>query len=99
MIKLTATDGAARRGVVTTRRGTFETPVFMPVGTRGAVVHLAADDYERLGVEVVLAKTYHLMLRPGASRREPAWEPTRIHRVGWPLPHRLRRVSGDVARR
>lgn len=63
--ELLATDGGARRGRVVTRRGSFETPVFMPVGTRGTVVHLDADDYERLGLEVVLANTYHLMLRPG----------------------------------
>ena len=39
----------------------------MPVGTRGAVRHLAADDLEALGAEVILANTYHLMLRPGAE--------------------------------
>ena len=65
--ELLATDGTARRGRVTTSRGTYETPVFMPVGTRGAVVHLDATDYERLGAEIVLGNTYHLMLRPGAD--------------------------------
>ena len=39
----------------------------MPVGTRGAIVHLAAEDVERLGAQVILANTYHLMLRPGAD--------------------------------
>ena len=63
----TARDGRARCGVVATPRGEFTTPRFMPVGTRGAVRHLAADDLERLGVRVVLANTYHLMLRPGAD--------------------------------
>jgi queuine tRNA-ribosyltransferase len=66
-IAVHATDGAARAGVVTTPRGTFRTPCFMPVGTRGAVRHLAADDLDALGFEVVLANTYHLMLRPGAD--------------------------------
>lgn len=65
--ELLNTDGAARRGRVHTVRGTYETPVFMPVGTRGAVVHLDARDYETLGAEVVLGNTYHLMLRPGAD--------------------------------
>ena len=60
-------DGAARAGVVTTARGTFRTPCFMPVGTRGAVRTLAADDLDALGCEIVLANTYHLMLRPGAE--------------------------------
>lgn len=62
-----ATDGLARTGWVETSRGRFRTPCFMPVGTRGAVRTLAAGDLERLGAEVVLANTYHLMLRPGAD--------------------------------
>jgi queuine tRNA-ribosyltransferase len=62
-----ASCGAARTGTVTTARGTFATPCFMPVGTRGAVRTLAADDLEALGAEIVLGNTYHLMLRPGAD--------------------------------
>ena len=65
--ELLASDGPARRGQVTTARGTFQTPVFMPVGTRGAVIHLDAADYEHLGLEVVLANTYHLSARPGVD--------------------------------
>jgi queuine tRNA-ribosyltransferase len=64
-IAVEATDGAARAGAVTTARGTFRTPCFMPVATRGAVRHLSAVDLERLGFEVVLANTYHLSLKPG----------------------------------
>jgi queuine tRNA-ribosyltransferase len=63
----TATDGRARCGVATAARGSYRTPCFMPVGTRGAVKYLSADDYDRLGVEIVLGNTYHLMLRPGAD--------------------------------
>ena len=66
-IAVEATDGAARAGTVTTARGTFRTPCFMPVATRGAVRHLSAGDLKRLGFEVVLANTYHLSLRPGAQ--------------------------------
>jgi queuine tRNA-ribosyltransferase len=62
-----ATCGDARTGTVTTARGSFSTPCFMPVGTRGAVRTLAADDLEDLGAEIVLGNTYHLMLRPGAD--------------------------------
>jgi queuine tRNA-ribosyltransferase len=62
-----ASAGAARAGVATTARGTYRTPCFMPVGTRGAVKYLSAADYERLGVQIVLGNTYHLMLRPGAE--------------------------------
>ena len=63
----TATDGAARAGVAHTARGSYRTPCFMPVGTRGAIKYLSAADYERLGAEIVLGNTYHLMLRPGAE--------------------------------
>jgi queuine tRNA-ribosyltransferase len=67
VITVTSRDGAARRGVVATARGTFETPCFMPVGTRGTVKTVTTADLEDLGVEVMLANTYHLMLRPGAD--------------------------------
>jgi queuine tRNA-ribosyltransferase len=62
-----ATDGAARAGTATTARGSYTTPLFMPVGTRGAIKYLSADDYDRLGAQIVLGNTYHLMLRPGAD--------------------------------
>ena len=66
-VSVDATDGDARALTVTTPRGTFGTPCFMPVGTRGAVRTLSSVDLEDLGVEVLLANTYHLMLRPGAD--------------------------------
>ena len=59
--------GMARTGTVSTARGTFRTPCFMPVGTRGAVRTLSSADLEDLGAEVILGNTYHLMLRPGAE--------------------------------
>ena len=65
--ELLASDGSARRGQIMTARGTIQTPVFMPVGTRGAVIHLDATDYEHLGLDVVLANTYHLLARPGVE--------------------------------
>ncbi len=66
-LEVLATDGAARTGIGHTARGTYRTPCFMPVGTRGAIKYLSAADYERLGAEIVLGNTYHLMLRPGAE--------------------------------
>ena len=66
-VAISATDGAARAGIVTLARGTYTTPTFMPVGTRGAVKYLSAADYEQLGAQIVLGNTYHLMLRPGAD--------------------------------
>ncbi len=62
-----ATDGAARAGTATTADGSYTTPLFMPVGTRGAIKYLSAADYERLGAQIVLGNTYHLMLRPGSE--------------------------------
>jgi queuine tRNA-ribosyltransferase len=67
-MEIDATDGLARAGRVRTVRGTFETPVFMPVGTRASVRTLSSADMEDLGAEIMLGNTYHLMLRPGAER-------------------------------
>ena len=66
-VTVECTDGAARTGKVSTARGSFSTPAFMPVGTKGAVRLLDAGDLEAIGPEIVLANTYHLMLRPGAD--------------------------------
>lgn len=66
-LRVDAVDGAARVGRIETPRGAFSVPAFMPVGTRGAVRALSGADLETLGAEVMLANTYHLMLRPGAD--------------------------------
>lgn len=58
-------DGAARTGTLATPHGRVPTPNFMAVGTRGTVRTLDSGDLERLGADIVLANTYHLMLRPG----------------------------------
>lgn len=60
-------DGAARSGVLQTPHGEVATPAFMPVGTRGTVKTVDAEDLERVGAGMVLANTYHLMLRPTAE--------------------------------
>ncbi len=62
---LIATDGAARRGRLTTPHGVVETPCFMPVGTAGTVKGLYPAQLRAIGAEIVLSNTYHLMLRPG----------------------------------
>jgi queuine tRNA-ribosyltransferase len=59
------TETAARRGAFTTPHGRVETPAFMPVGTRGSVTGLTPDDLRSLGARIILANTYHLLLRPG----------------------------------
>jgi queuine tRNA-ribosyltransferase len=60
-----ATDGHARAGRLTLPHGLVETPIFMPVGTYGAVKGLAPQMLERLGAQIVLGNTFHLWLRPG----------------------------------
>ena len=59
------TESSARRGRVITAHGTFETPVFMPVGTFGAVRTLDHFELKQAGVQIILGNTYHLLLRPG----------------------------------
>jgi queuine tRNA-ribosyltransferase len=65
---LLGSDGAARRGRLTTAHGTVETPAFMPVGTAGTVKAMQPESVAATGAEIVLGNTYHLMLRPGAER-------------------------------
>jgi queuine tRNA-ribosyltransferase len=65
---LRQTDGAARVGEITTAHGVIRTPAFMPVGTAGAMKGVHWADVRESGTDVVLANTYHLMLRPGAER-------------------------------
>jgi queuine tRNA-ribosyltransferase len=58
-------DGNARRGRISFRRGTIETPAFMPVGTYGSVKAMTPEELEGLGTEIILGNTFHLLLRPG----------------------------------
>ena len=58
-------DNRARRGTMVTPHGPVQTPNFMPVGTRGTVKTMDVEDLATVGTEIVLANTYHLMLRPG----------------------------------
>ena len=66
MFELIKTEGSARRGVFTCAHGTVQTPVFMNVGTQGAIKGaLSAKDLQDIGCQVELSNTYHLHLRPG----------------------------------
>ena len=56
---------SARLGRVTTRHGSFDTPAFMPVGTQGTIKGVLPDQVAATGSQIILANTYHLMLRPG----------------------------------
>src|SRR5262245_13762754 len=66
--QLIATDGAARRGEITTPHGSVATPAFMPIGTQASVKGVAPETVRAAGADIVLGNTYHLMLRPGAER-------------------------------
>ena len=79
-----ASDGAARAGLLRTAHGEVPTPVFMPVGTAGTVKAMTADAVRATGSRLVLANTYHLMLRPGAARVAALGG---LHRMmDWPGP-------------
>jgi queuine tRNA-ribosyltransferase len=58
---------AARRGLLTFRRGTVQTPAFMPVGTYGTVKSVTPEEVAQDGAEIILGNTFHLMLRPGTE--------------------------------
>ena len=63
--ELRAQNGNARTGIIKTTRGNVHTPAFMPVGTLGTVKGVFTDDLIETNSEIILANTYHLMLRPG----------------------------------
>jgi queuine tRNA-ribosyltransferase len=83
--KVDAQDGEARAGLITTRRGEIETPVFMPVGTAGTVKGIRFETLESdLDAKIILGNTYHLWLRPGTGVIKAAGG---LHRfTGWNRP-------------
>lgn len=81
---LEASSGAARAGVLTLPHGAVETPVFMPVGTRGTVRALSPADLKAVGAHIVLGNTYHLHMRPG---EDVIAKLGRLHTfMGWDRP-------------
>ncbi len=65
VFEVTATDGAARAGILRTAHGDVRTPAFMPVGTKGTVKSLDPDELRTVGSQIILGNTYHLHFRPG----------------------------------
>ncbi len=61
-------DGASRLGIYTTRHGVFDTPNFMPVGTKATVKGVDTERLKENGTQIMLVNTYHLWLRPGSDR-------------------------------
>lgn len=79
-----ATDGAARSGIVRLARGSILTPAFMPVGTAATVKAMLPESVTETGADIILANTYHLMLRPGAERIAKLGG---LHKfMNWPWP-------------
>ena len=81
--KINARDGEARSGILKTRRGEIETPVFMPVGTAGTVKGIRFESLEAadLDAKIILGNTYHLWLRPGLEVIKAAGG---LHKfIGW----------------
>ncbi len=66
--QISARDGRARSGVITTTRGDIRTPAFMPVGTAATVKGMLPESVRETGADILLGNTYHLMLRPTAER-------------------------------
>ena len=82
--EVSATDGVARRGHLSTAHGNINTPAFMPVGTQGTVKGMTSEAVAATGAEILLGNTYHLMLRPGA---EAVAELGGLHRfMSWDKP-------------
>src|SRR3974390_356674 len=82
--RLIATDGAARTGAIATGHGIVRTPAFMPVGTQAAIKGVHHDEVRAAGADIILANTYHLMLRPTAERVAALGG---LHEfMHWPLP-------------
>jgi len=78
------TDAAARLGELVTPHGPVNTPAFMPVGTQATVKAVRPADLRANGTDIILANTYHLMLRPGAERIAKLGG---LHRfMNWPHP-------------
>ena len=82
--EIIAREGEARAGLLTTRRGVIETPVFMPVGTAGTVKGIRFEELESpdLDARIILGNTYHLWLRPGIETIRACGG---LHKfIGWP---------------
>lgn len=106
---VTAKDGAARRGVLTTPHGKLRTPAFIPVGTQATVKSLDSQDLRDVKAEIVLSNTYHLYLRPGTElirklgglHQFMEWDGPiltdsggfQVFSLGWGLAHGVSKIS------
>ena len=88
-------DGKARAGKIITKHGSIKTPVFMPVGTSATVKAIFPHDLLNLDFEIILANTYHLMLRPGENLIKN-WGITKFYELAKTYINRFRRISSMV---
>jgi queuine tRNA-ribosyltransferase len=84
---------AARSGVLTTAHGQAATPAFMPVGTSGAVKGITPEQLVETGADIVLANTYHLLLRPGVDCVEKLGGLHKLMAWGKPIPTKSSRSA------
>lgn len=84
MFELLKTKGKARRGRLMLPHGIVETPIFMPIATRGSVKTLSSSDVEKLGAQIILNNTYHLLLRPGFEAMKKLEGMNKL--MNWPKP-------------
>ena len=105
--EVTAADGTARTGRLMTAHGVVQTPAFMPVGTAGTVKAMTPAALAEAGSEILLANTYHLMLRPGAETIAALgglhafmnWPGAAVDRFGRFSGHVACALAGDIGKR
>ncbi len=73
----------ARATTIQTPHGAIQTPIFMPVGTQATVKSVAPEELHAAGAQIILANTYHLMLRPGSTLINSVWRPPLFYALGW----------------
>ena len=84
--KVQKKDKHARLGLIETHRGNIKTPAFMPVGTQATVKACTIDDIKKTGSEIILANTYHLMIRPGVERIQSSGGLHKFMNCDLPIP-------------
>ena len=96
-LEKTATGSKARAAKFQTLHGEVQTPIFMPVGTQATVKGQTVDTLKATGSRVLLANTYHLLLRPGPGGFQEIRRHPPLHELGWPGADRLGRLSDFLA--
>ena len=88
----TCKQSGARLGIVHTPHGSFETPMFMPVGTKATVKTMSPEELHQMEAKIILGNTYHLWLQPGNDIIKK-WGITSVHELEWSNTDRFRWFS------